>query len=512
MKNKLLQKTFCTEALYPSGLRISSGFLFFIFLLLTITGNTQQPNSDFKLVDQKTYSYFINSEWDSVINVGNKALNCGTDYFYLRYRLGVAWFNKGNYMKASQHLEKSLEFSSKDELILEYLYYSYLYANRSSEANAITSKFPDRLKQKLNTQKIRLLDYIYFEPGISFSNNIKENEREDFDFEAGKGMGNGNKEEQVLYGQQDLNDDKYFVSLGANLNPSRKVSVYLGYGFLATSKLKQIQTSDLDSAGTIIFPWNGGYFVGIRYDTITEFYSNNYTLYQNEAYANARISAWKGFVITPAFHYLNVRFHTIFTNTFVTDFYLQPIDPLPVKRTIYEVVEKDTTFNNYVASLAVAKNISLFNLSLNGTWSNLNDKEQYQAGGSVIFYPKGNLDLYTTTTIVSAWEQKINRFIFEQQVGVKVRDKLWVEGFVTLGDMVNYNEKNALLVYNTGDKIKFRAGADFIIILSKNIELDFRYRYTSEEGSMFRYSEQTYEETSFKYHNNTLTGGIKWKL
>ena len=484
--------------------------IWMLFFALSLGANAQEHVMDFKSVDQETYRHFLLNDWDSLIYTGNKALKNGTDYFYLRYRLGIAYFSKGNYLKASQHLEKSLGFNSMDELAMENLYFSYIYANRQLEANALSTKFPARLNEKLNTKKNKLIDYFYFEPGYTFSNNIEKNEKETLNEKKGKG--NGNNEEEVLFGQQDLNDDKYFVNIGAKLNPSRKMSVYLGYGFLATSKLKQIQTSDLIITGDTLIPWNGGYFVGNAYDTITEFYSNKYKLYQNDAYTNAQISAGKGFVVTPAFHYLNVHFNTIFSNAQVTDFYFQQIDTVPVKRTVYEVIEKDTSFNNYVASLSVTKNISLFNLSLNGTWSNLNNKEQYQAGGMVVFYPKGNLDLYTTTSVVSTWQDNINRFIFEQQVGVKMLKKLWVEGFITLGEMVNYNEKNALVVYNSGDKINFRAGADFIIILSENIELSFRYRYTAEEGKLVRYSNHSYSETSLEYQNNTFTGGIKWKL
>jgi tetratricopeptide (TPR) repeat protein len=512
MKNNFLQKSFCLIDKPGSALGNMTVFIFFIFFMLTLKGYPQQPNYDFKLVDRETYSQFLNSNWDSLIFTGNKALTNGTDYFYLRFRIGIAYFNKGNYLKASQHLKKSLGFNSKYEFALEYLYYSYLSVNRSTEAMALTSNFSDRLNQKLNTKKIRLIDYFYFEPGLTFSNNIDDNKKDNLNFQIGRGKGNTIKEEQVLYGQQDLNDDKYFFNIGTGLNLSRKVSAYVSYGFLATSKLKQIQTSDLVVIGDTLIPWNDGYFVGQKYDTITEFYSNPYSLYQNEAYANAQIDTRKGFVVTPAFHYLNVRFNSIFSNALITDFYLQQIDSVPVKRTEYVVSENDTSFNNYVASLSVAKTLSLFNFSLNGTWSNLNNKEQYQAGGSVIYFPKGNLDIYTTTAVVYLRENKINRFILEQQVGFKIMNKLWVEGFVTLGEMVNYNEKNGFVVYNSGDKIKFRAGTNFIIILSKNIELSFRYRYTDEEGTLIRYSAQTYEETILKYQNNTLTGGIKWKL
>lgn len=497
--------------LYYNMLKFSPyiGLLVF-FSILASASKAQQPGLDYKFADRETFRYFVDSKWDSLIFVGNKALRSDIDYFFLRYRLGMAYFSKENYLKSSRHLERSLGFNSMDEPAMELLYYSYLNTNRTLEANTIASKFSSRLGEKLNIHKPKLFEYIYFEPGLTLSNNIEKNEQETFN--AQKGKGNGNNQHEVIYGMQDLNDNKYFVTAGAKLNFSRKMSAFVSYGFLATSKLKQIQTSDLIITGDTLIPWNGGYYVGNAYDTISEFYSNKYMLYQNDLYASAQFIAWKGIVVVPAFHYLNIHFNTIFSNNLDSDYFMQEIDTVPVKRIIYEVTERDTAFNNYVASLSFSKYVSLFNLSLQGTWSKLNNKEQYQAGGTVVFYPFGNLNLYTTTSIVSAWQDRVNRFIVEQQAGVKASNKIWVEGLITIGEMQNYNEKNALIVHNTGDKIKFRAGVDFIIILSKNIELSFRYRYTSEEGILIKYYNQSYEETNIDYSNNTITGGIKWKL
>lgn len=481
-----------------------------MFFIIASAVKAQQPGLDFKYADRETYRLFVEKNWDSLIFVGKKALHSDIDYFFLRYRLGVAYFSKENYLNASRHLERSLGFNSMDEPAMELLYYSYMNTNRTEEVNAIASEFSSRLKEKLNIQKPKLFDYIYFEPGLTFSNNIAKNGKEAF--VAQKGKGNGNNQHEVIYGMQDLNDDKYFVTAGTKLNLSRKVSAFISYGFLATSKLKQIQTSDLVITGDTLIPWNGGYFVGNAYDTISQFYCHNYTLYQNDVYASAQFIAGKGIVVTPAFHYLNIHFNTIYSNNLVSDYFMQEIDTVPVKRTIYEVIEKDTAFNNFLASLSFSKHVSLFNLSLQGTWSNLNDKEQYQAGGIVVFYPYGNLNLYTTTSVVSTWQDRVNRFIVEQQVGVKALNRLWVEGLITIGEMQNYNEKNGLIVHNTGDKIEYRIGADFIVILSKNIDLSFHYRYTSEEGSIVKYYDQSFEELNFKYQNNTITGGLKWKL
>ena len=166
-----------------------------------------------------------------------------------------------------------------------------------------------------------------------------------------------------------------------------------------------------------------------------------------------------------------------------------------------------------MASLSISKNISLFNVGLHASFSNLNNKEQYQLGGSITWLPKGNLDYYTTSAFTSAWEGDDNRIVFDQLIGAKIFSRLWLEGFITFGEMKNYNEKNAFIVHNSGDKIKFRAGANVIVPLTDKIEISFRYQYLKEESYLFRYvGEDSYKIINSDYQNNTLIGGIKWKL
>jgi hypothetical protein len=129
------------------------------------------------------------------------------------------------------------------------------------------------------------------------------------------------------------------------------------------------------------------------------------------------------------------------------------------------------------------------------------------------WYPKGNPNLYTTTSFISAWEDGDNRMVIDQLIGGKVLKKLWIEGYVTLGEMKNYNEKNAFIVQNSGDTIKFRTGLNIILLLSEKIELSFRYIYLQEEGYRITWTAITgLQINSVEYQNNTIIGGIKWTL
>jgi len=150
--------------------------LIFLFATCKTTFSQNTPN-DFKTIDATTYQLYMQKDWDSLILVGNEAIKNGEDYFYLRLRIGIAYYHKENYRKAASHLQKALQFNSVDTTTLEYLYYSYLFSKRDLEARILLSKFPDKLREKIKTKKYKVLDQIYIETGPTFSNNIDKNKQ-----------------------------------------------------------------------------------------------------------------------------------------------------------------------------------------------------------------------------------------------------------------------------------------------------------------------------------------------
>ncbi len=491
--------------LMPKSCSNSSKTIALIIFLLFYSYSvmTQESKYNFKDIDASTYQLYMQKDWDSLIKTGNEAIKQGEDYFYLRLRVGIAYYYKGNYRKATSHLQKALQFNDSDATAREFLYYSYKFTKRDLEARVLLSKFSESLREKTNTKKLKVLEQAYIETGPTFSNNIDNNKK-------GNLIGRDS-----IYGEQDLNDDKYYFQLGLGLNPLKRVSMYAGYSYLSISKLKRIQATEVYELGTIeLIPWQEGWIVGKTYDEkATELYEDEYKLFQNQGYLNANVLLGKGFILTPAFHFLYIKYNTIQLNSELTEFPHYPGDPVPEIRATYTLDNLDTSYYNYVVSLAINKNICLFDFGLFGTFSNLNNNNQYQAGATIGFYPKGNLDVYSLTNLVLAWEDGDTRFGFEELMGVKAMKKLWVEGSVFFGEMINYNEKNAYVVYNSGDKMKLRAGMNIIVPLSEKFEISVRYQYFINEGSWFRLDEN-YESQIFstEYQNHTIIGGLAWKL
>ncbi len=475
-------------------------FILACFLLLMNPAISQQPSDEFTKLDRTMYRQFLTGNWDSLIITGKNGLKNKQDYFYLRLRLGVAYYNTGNYSKAISQLKRAQHFNPYDETAMEYLYYSYLYLNRENEARALSQKFPSKLADKLATKHFPFFDRFYVEGGPSFSNNIELNQRKSL---AGP---------DSIYGEQDLNENKIYLHAGTELNLSKKISLYAGYSYLTIDKLKQIQAFDVTTSVFNAKSYPGGIYADTVYQRKADFYRYHYTLLQHEFYSNATFTSKNGIHFSPAFHLLNVNYSTIDATPVIENFKLQPVDTVPLFQTRYLISKRDTSFFNYVLSATLSKSISLFTLGLSASFSNLNNKNQYQVGGSVTFLPKGNLNLYTITNLTFAHESPDNRLVFDQLIGAKLFPKLWLEGFVTLGDRVNYNEKNAFVVYNSGDIIHFSAGANLIVPLGKHFEFSIRYRYYDQLGFLVRYHNEYTEAQTFAYQNNTFIGGIQWKL
>ena len=132
-------------------------FLIILFSTIGLSSFSQNPNENFRSVDKSTYLQYTQKNWDSLIQIGNHAVKSGIDYFYLRQRLGIAYYNKENYLKAAQQFEKALKFNSSDATAQEYLYYCYIYSNQKKEARILSSKFNTSLEDKMNFQKIIFL-------------------------------------------------------------------------------------------------------------------------------------------------------------------------------------------------------------------------------------------------------------------------------------------------------------------------------------------------------------------
>ena len=118
----------------------------------------------------RTLALFNEENWDSLIEVCEKAIEEYQSSYDIEYRLAVAYYNQHSYFESAVHFENIKKtYNIHNEYIQEYLYYSYLFSGRESDALLISKKFPFHLKQKIEVQSFEFIDYLNAEAGIKIS-------------------------------------------------------------------------------------------------------------------------------------------------------------------------------------------------------------------------------------------------------------------------------------------------------------------------------------------------------
>jgi hypothetical protein len=487
-----------------------------LFLLFFGPGNRSFAARDFSTIDRESLRLFNEQKWDSVIIIGKEGFRDNMDYFYLRLRVGIAYFWLKKYIQAIEHLSKAREFNSIDPLASEYLYLSYIASGRNLDAQAMTSDMPGMIKEKLQVKQ-KFLDQVHFEGGYTFSSDNNKQNNPDL-------IGSDS-----IYGEQDLYGNHSYYNLDLTINLTPKINLTVAYNYLNFSKRNYFQygyTQDqLDS--TTSYWW--GYMNHYSWNKHTKSYDVGYKVNQNELFLGSVFQLPAGIKLMPSFHFIYITYpetYSVYNGKTVADTIL--VDSITPYTGVYTFQKDSYTFqvrnsviSNYVASFTITKDFSLFTSGLSGSFSNLNNKIQTQFGWSLTWYPFGNINFYGFTNVIGFFEENESRLIVQQNIGGKILPSLWLEASAIIGDLTNANLSNGYIVYNNTDKIKYRLGASLLCPITENIDLSVIYQYFRNE-SIQSYSvldpadpSQTAVKKSYQYNNyqtHTIIGGITWKF
>ncbi|MCX6246035.1 MAG: hypothetical protein NTU98_15180 [Bacteroidetes bacterium] len=466
---------------------------------------------DFQTVDRLTYECYIGQKWDSVILVGKQALKQDIDYYYLRVRMGVAYYEKQEYFPAITHFEKARQFNSADPFVTDNLYRSYLYANRTAEARILKASQPEAITSKEESNP-GAVDNVHVEAGYVLSSDASPKNLHTL-------MG-----KDSIYGSQDLYGNNMYGNFSLKFNLSKRVSLSVAYTYLNFSKEKYYQYRNRKTLAEIRnTPWGKDYI----YPFITHDTSFAYHVNQHEIYLAAGIQLPAGFRLFPAVHFIRVGTELIndigqVTTVRDTTRYVDSTHNyqfLPINRISYTYSRKDSSFFNYLVSLTVTQDIGVFNLGLSGSWSNLNGSNQGQIGFALTYFPLGNLDFYGTTSVTGFLQGNDSRLLLSQVLGVKLASWCWAEGNFYYGDYTNANIFNGSIVYNNSDVMNYRAGLNLVFVTGKHIQLSLIYQYSRKENEQVVYlrpkdplAKPVMQINKNPYNTNSIIGGITWKL
>ena len=115
----------------------------FFILLFSLQSAAQNNNNT---LDRLTYEYYMKGDYRNLKLTANKLLAHGTDYYFLRLRLGIGAFNFLNYAVAFENLTAAIRLNSKDTISSEYIYNSYLLTGRKGDARLFLKSIAEQNK------------------------------------------------------------------------------------------------------------------------------------------------------------------------------------------------------------------------------------------------------------------------------------------------------------------------------------------------------------------------------
>jgi tetratricopeptide (TPR) repeat protein len=440
--------------------------VFIILILFPLMSFSQKGEMTQDRADKITYSLYKYKQWDELIKKGEEFLKDDIDFYYLRVRLGIAYYEIENYRKSVKHLKKAFEFNDPDSLIYEYLYYSYLYSDRKPDANAFYTKYYDILSKR-----------------IAITHNLETNS---FGFSFGGSLNNNDKKNLNLFENSSerftrsiLYDDNWYLNFNLSQTAFKKLNIYHAYNYINIERNESL--------------WDNGELI----------YQLPYFIDQHDYFISANYPIASGLSIIGTYQIMNSRFISS--------------DPIILGRDNQSIFPGYVNYLNNIFQVGLNLDFSNFKFISGIVAGEINEDLQKELFASLVYYPFGNKNLYSISSIIYHTNDEADNTIFTQKLGVRFHEKLWMEAEATIGTLINYVEPLSFLTYNIPDNITFKGGANLYYPLTDKITFSIYYKFYQREDFYFTYElpqnyilgENIYSH-KFEYQTHSLTGGIEW--
>ncbi len=428
------------------------------FALCPTARASGQSATDFRKVDSLTYALYEQGEWDALIKAGRAALDEGVDYYYLRMRIGLAYFYRGQYRPAAAHFRRALQLNAGDPYSRDYLRRSLEWGGMEVEAAWLSRKL------SATDSAMNPLKNISMFWGQAFSGNMDAMNTLNIDGESN------------IYGEVTGNGDMAYFHAGATFAPLKHWRWFAGYTNLLVEKHQRVI---MDGKDTL---------------------DHAYKLRQHLFTARLPLRIGDGLQLIPSIDLITGREAPL----------LVSFDTLTYQ---YHWERKTFSYNNYILGVKIFKDWPLANLGAALSKSNFHSSDQWQASLIGGIYPYGNLNLYAFSTMSFLLENNHINLHFKQTAGGKVLPRLWLQGSTHFGKLKNAHDESSLLVFNTFGEVVSRTTATALILISEKIIFHLDYSFMKHKDNYLEYLDfDTYIWNTFTYNNHHITGGIKWTL
>ncbi len=439
------------------------------YLLLVISLPLKgQKSAAFRDTDSITWIYYQQKDWNNVIKEGKNGLRNHVDFHYLRMRLGIAFYEKSNYASALHHFRAALKIRPDDPVALEYLYYSFLYLNRHTDALLTAKKFSGTLKQKLsgsNQPDVKIdLSHSYYSSDTKILTRTYQNQ-------------------DKTDGSQTLTKHFNLTRLSFSHYLGRRLSLRHQAGYLNKHNYRFYQEDSISYANT------------------------DETIRQYQYYLAANIHVGRGLSVSPAFHYLLLHIPSYSSVSQGQGFGQSS-----------GTTVSESYLSNFVMSLSLSKYFGHFEADLTSALSNLNSLNQLHHSLGLTWFPAGNLNYYLRSSLslsseYSGWDKLDDRWIFSQMAGAGLFNAVWIEVEGARGDMRNYVSNNGAIIYNSPVITKSQLGASLIVpFIKPGITITLRYYCFKNQSSFITSLYDAYNTNIIDYYEHLFSGGLSWKF
>jgi hypothetical protein len=475
----------------------------YIIIILFISNITVFANDTltFKYVDSATYSMYQKQEWKELIKLGNEAIYNNIDYFYLRMRVGIAYYETREFEPAISHFEKALEFNSANETAMEYIYYSLAFSGKSRDAGYYAKTLNQTLKDKIKPELPKKIDKLFLEGGYNIIpdfENIKKNIIP--------------PDEKNYRLEKDVTGKFIFAGFGLNHECNKKFSFLHSYSYMKADGFQQLYFADNINHDTLYNEYNYSLKI-LQYYFAPTFYgreNNSFTLFGNIMYLTSNKYDYK------------------FLRTAPIPLPLPTNPPPPVY--IYEMPIKLKTITSlqFVAGINYTKNYKKSLFDFTATFSNINSYKQIQLTPGYGIYLNKNKTVFSKSTFTIFFQNPEIRAIINQSFSFKITKKLEMDISGSYGTLRNYNENNGYTILNSNDETLYRIGTKISFPIIKKLSCFASYSFSGKNlpfdflyfnGPQLSHGGQSVTGNTFtttiqnnKYNQHLINGGIIWKF
>ncbi len=373
-------------------------------LLVGISLTAESQTLSVVQVDKQTYDYYINGQWKELITLANKAIKQGIDFFYLRTRLGIAYYNRGQYRLAIKHFRKALQWYPKDKIILEYLYYSYLLGGQIADANKLFEDLPLDLQNKLIKDPTK-----NFQSWQIYYSNLNVPEADNLRFSDIDGPYNVKGEQTISYGTNVPTFEGTWRTW-----TGYKVWQFSFYAFDNLYRVQENGTIEENPLYIREYPVN---FIKVNSINDRLDFMWNTGLILGTAKKTAEVTISRGRWSQRA---------TVLQTTPIFDL-------LASAGMKYKLPRMELT--------------SVLSAQLYGFSPNL------QLTVSPTFYPMGKTNLYITPGIIVKQDLEQTQYLGTLAAGIGIKQRLWISGEYWKGQMGYFNTGMGTLIFNDEENI-----------------------------------------------------------